>query len=138
RGQGEVVVSGATEPDTYVLDAAGPTVLSTRTGHQEYAVVAGPDGDRQVRLTDSDVAEPVLDETEAAAVARLALAVQEHHHGIPQDVEWVYDTDSLWLVQARPITTLTDSPPQPETADSDRSSVLLRGLAAAPGTATGA
>lgn len=24
RGQGEVVVSGATEPDTYTLDAEGP------------------------------------------------------------------------------------------------------------------
>ncbi|WP_040836138.1 phosphoenolpyruvate synthase [Nocardia brevicatena] len=138
RGQGEVVVSGATEPDTYLLDATGPTLVTTRRGHQEYAITAGPDGDRRVRLTGTDTTNPVLSETEAVAVARLALAVQEHHSGTPQDVEWVFDTDTLWLVQARPITTLADTPPQHEDAGPIRSDVLVRGLAAAPGVATGA
>ncbi|WP_040790578.1 phosphoenolpyruvate synthase [Nocardia paucivorans] len=137
RGQGEVVVSGATEPDTYLLDAAGPTLLRTRRGHQEYAITAGPDGDRQVQLTDADTTDPVLSEAEAVAVARLALAVQEHHSGTPQDVEWVFDEDTLWLVQARPVTTLADAPAPHEDTGPTRSEVLVRGLAAAPGMATG-
>ncbi|WP_433663200.1 phosphoenolpyruvate synthase [Nocardia sp. CA-128927] len=135
RGQGEVVVSGATEPDTYLFDATGPTLLESRRGHQSFEIVAGPDGDRQVELAGTDT--PVLDEAQATAVARLALAVQQHHGGKPQDVEWTFDDETLWLVQARPITMLPDSPGEQHAAGSP-SRILVRGLAAAPGQATGA
>ncbi|MET8651586.1 phosphoenolpyruvate synthase [Nocardia aurea] len=137
RGQGEVVVSGATEPDTYIFDTEGPTRLDARTGHQSYAIVAGPDGDRQISLSDAETATPVLSEEQATAVAELALAVQKHHDGIPQDVEWVFDEDTLWLVQARPITTLHDEPTRSPIAGPVPTRVLVRGLAGAPGIASG-
>jgi pyruvate,water dikinase len=137
RGQGEVVVSGATEPDTYILDADGPTLLETRSGHQSFAIVAGPDGDRRVELTAAEADAPVLDEQQAVEVARLALTVQKHH-GSPQDVEWAFDEDTLWLVQARPITMLPDYPARSSMAGPVPQRVLVRGLAAAPGRASGA
>ena len=50
-GQGEVVVSGAVEPDTYVVDRRGPSVTSARIGTQAHQIVRGPDGkDRTVAL----------------------------------------------------------------------------------------
>ncbi|MBH0781066.1 phosphoenolpyruvate synthase [Nocardia bovistercoris] len=134
RGQGEVVVSGAAEPDTYLLDATGPTLLDTRLGRQRFAITDGPEGDRTVELSAEQTATAVLDEKEATAVARLALDVQRHHGGIPQDVEWAIDAQGgVWLVQARPITTLHEPSPTPAAAGQ----VLARGLAAAPGRATG-
>jgi pyruvate,water dikinase len=39
-------------------------------------------------------------------VAYLARHLENRFHGIPQDIEWSYDGDTLWLLQARPITTL--------------------------------
>ncbi|NJR40101.1 MAG: pyruvate phosphate dikinase PEP/pyruvate-binding protein [Leptolyngbyaceae cyanobacterium CSU_1_4] len=39
-------------------------------------------------------------------VAYLARHLEEHHHGIPQDLEWSYDGQQLWVLQSRPITTL--------------------------------
>ncbi|QBS45350.1 phosphoenolpyruvate synthase [Nocardia sp. CS682] len=135
RGQGEVVVSGATEPDTYLFDAAGPTLLESRRGRQSFEIVAGADGDRKVDLTGTDT--PVLAEAQALAVARLALAVQRHHGGTPQDVEWTFDDETLWLVQARPITMLPDNPVEQHSA-APASRILVRGLAAAPGRASGA
>ncbi|AHH97003.1 phosphoenolpyruvate synthase [Kutzneria viridogrisea] len=124
-GLGEVVVSGAVEPDTYVLDKNGPRLLDTRTGRQRFKIVRGPSGhDLRVDLSPEEGAEQVLTEDEAIAVARLA-AEAERHYGCPQDVEWAIAEGRTWLVQARPITTLTDG------------GVLARGLAASPGTATG-
>ncbi|RDI68271.1 phosphoenolpyruvate synthase [Nocardia pseudobrasiliensis] len=133
HGQGEVVVSGAITPDTYVLSAAGPTIIATHPGNQTYAIVAGADGDQRVQLPVPQVDSTVLTDSQVLAVARLALQVQQHHGDRPQDVEWAFDDADLWLVQARPITTLHD---EPQTTAAD--TVLLRGLAAAPGTATGA
>ncbi|MGY2124230.1 phosphoenolpyruvate synthase [Nocardia gipuzkoensis] len=138
RGQGEVVVSGATEPDTYMLDAKGPTLIAARAGHQSFAIVPGADGDQRIQLSDDEAAAQVLSEDEAVSVARTALQVQQLHGGRPQDVEWAFDDHQLWLVQARPITTLaghtTAKPPIREPAQAQ---VLLRGLAAAPGRASG-
>ncbi|MGV9330618.1 phosphoenolpyruvate synthase [Nocardia sp. NPDC003726] len=139
RGQGEVVVSGATEPDTYMLDAKGPTLIAARAGHQEYAIVPGPDGDQRIRLSDDQAAGQVLSEDEAMSVTRTALQVQQLHGGRPQDVEWAFDDERLWLVQARPITTLAARPEgKPEARAAATAEVLLRGLAAAPGRASGA
>jgi pyruvate,water dikinase len=39
-------------------------------------------------------------------VAYLARHLEIRFHGIPQDIEWSYDGQQLWLLQARPITTL--------------------------------
>jgi phosphoenolpyruvate synthase/pyruvate phosphate dikinase/glycerol-3-phosphate acyltransferase PlsY len=39
-------------------------------------------------------------------VAFLTRHIEKHYHGIPQDIEWTYDGEKLWLLQSRPITTL--------------------------------
>ncbi len=39
-------------------------------------------------------------------VAQIAREIEDINHGIPQDIEWTYDGQQLWLLQARPITTL--------------------------------
>jgi pyruvate,water dikinase len=39
-------------------------------------------------------------------VAYLAYRIEKRNHGIPQDIEWSYDSQTLWVLQARPITTL--------------------------------
>jgi pyruvate,water dikinase len=48
--------------------------------------------------------EAVLSAVDLAALHRLALAV-ETACGAPQDIEWAFDGDRLFLLQARPITT---------------------------------
>lgn len=39
-------------------------------------------------------------------VAYLARQLETRFHGIPQDIEWTYDGEKLWLLQSRPITTM--------------------------------
>jgi pyruvate,water dikinase len=133
-GQGEVVVSGAVEPDTYVLSKEGPTVLHTRVGSKSHKIVRGPDGhDLVVTLDPASASMRVLDDAEVVALARLGLAIEDHY-GEPQDVEWAITDGKTYFVQSRPITTLPasgdESPPAP--------GILVRGLAASPGTASGA
>ncbi|NKY88529.1 phosphoenolpyruvate synthase [Nocardia veterana] len=135
RGQGEVVVSGAVEPDTYIFTADGPTLIESRRGAQSFAIMAGEDGDRRVDLPEDVAHRPVLSTAEATAVARLALEVQRHY-GRPQDVEWAFDEHRLWLVQSRPITTLPDESPTP-VPEAAAGAVVLQGLPAAPGRARG-
>lgn len=39
-------------------------------------------------------------------VAFLARHLESRYHGMPQDVEWSYDGQTLWVLQTRPVTTL--------------------------------
>ncbi|MEH1959596.1 MAG: glycerol-3-phosphate acyltransferase [Nostoc sp.] len=39
-------------------------------------------------------------------VAYLAHRLEKRYYGTPQDIEWSYDGQTLWVLQARPITTL--------------------------------
>jgi pyruvate,water dikinase len=136
-GQGEVVVSGRVEPDTYVVDKATFALLDSRIGFKPIKIVRGADGhDSTLTLDRSEAESRVLDGVALRRVAELAMAV-ERLHNCPQDVEWAVASGTVWLVQARPITTLgltSDGTRSPQTVNAD---VLVRGLPAAPGTASG-
>ncbi len=133
-GQGEVVVSGEVEPDTYVVDKDGPHVRSVRVGVQESKIVRGPDGeDLRVALTPEEARQRVLSDEEILDLARLGLAV-EAHYGTPQDMEWAIARATTYLVQSRPITATGGA----DTRSPELGQVLIQGLPASAGRATGA
>ena len=135
-GQGEVVVSGEVEPDTYVLSKTGPTLQHVRIGTKDFKLVRGPDGkDQHVDLTPDEASRRVLDDDEVLALARLGLAT-EAHYGSPQDTEWAIAEGHQYLVQSRPITTLDQQRATGPVSQADRP--LVQGLAASAGRASGA
>lgn len=139
-GLGEVVVGGAVEPDTYTVRREPLAVISARIGHKTHEIVRGPDGaDLRVDFDSEEGARRVLTDVEVLAVAKLGLRA-EAHYGCPQDLEWCFNAaNELYLVQSRPITTLTDP------SDATRQAVspvevgieLVSGLGAAPGRMSG-
>lgn len=107
QGLGSALVDGLTEGDTYHVDRQG-TVAAIATGRQRCAHRGAPAGGVQpVALPPSE--EPLLDEPEVQAIARLARQVAREA-GRPQDIEWASADGRLWLLQARPITTLAGQP----------------------------
>ncbi|MGN0042671.1 phosphoenolpyruvate synthase [Rhodococcus sp. (in: high G+C Gram-positive bacteria)] len=140
-GLGEVVVGGQVEPDTYVVAKDGLQVLDVHLGHQEFEIASTEKGDSRVAV-DPARAVQVLDDDQIDRVARLAVGV-EQHYGRPQDLEFAFAEGDLWIVQARPITTLGGQGtgrPNGSTAgpSGDRDAApLLTGLGAGPGSATG-
>lgn len=131
-GLGEVIVSGMVEPDTYLVSKEPLRLASVRVGHQSVKIERGADGaDAEITLTPDQGAERVLTDEEILEIARLGLAVEEHY-GSPQDIEWARAEGKTWLVQSRPITTL-----HPHDAEVPTGKVLVRGLAASIGHASG-
>ena len=130
-GLGEVVVSGQVEPDTYVLSKEGPAVLSVRVGDKLHKLVRNPKGGTErVELAGSERHARVLSDAELLQLATMGVRI-EQHYGQPQDIEWAYSDGNLYIVQSRPITTLPDQERQKS------GEVLLTGLGASPGLASG-
>jgi pyruvate, water dikinase len=136
-GLGEVVVSGAVEPDTYVVGKEGPRLVSVRVGRQTHKLVSGPGGTvRRVDLAPDEADARVLTDDEVLELARLGTKV-EQHYGEPQDIEWAIVDGQVHLLQARPITTLQPTADDAADGGATSSRPLLQGLAASKGSASG-
>ncbi|MEW9549410.1 PEP/pyruvate-binding domain-containing protein [Nonomuraea sp. NPDC050783] len=105
-GLGEAVVSGAVNPDRFVVH--GGRILERRAGDKRLAIRPLPGGGTE-RL-DTAHEGLCLTDAEVLRLAELGRRVEDHY-GAPQDTEWAIDGDGgLWLTQARPITTLYPLP----------------------------
>ncbi|MGH3901918.1 MAG: PEP/pyruvate-binding domain-containing protein [Pseudonocardiaceae bacterium] len=112
-GLGEAVVSGAVNPDHFVIDAAG-VVLERRLGDKRVAVRSLPGGGTEQVTQPADADQPCLSDGQIRDLTTLGQRVQTHY-GAPQDIEWAVDgAGKLWLTQARPITTLYPLPASPD------------------------
>lgn len=79
-GLGDRVVSGEVTPDWYTLDRSG-TVRKARV-----------------------VGKRVMGDDELAELVRLGLRVADLNGNCPQDIEWAWDDDQVYLLQSRPVT----------------------------------
>ncbi|MGH3935527.1 MAG: PEP/pyruvate-binding domain-containing protein, partial [Pseudonocardiaceae bacterium] len=108
-GLGEAVVSGVVNPDHFVADGAG-TVLQRRLGDKRVSVRSLAGGGTEQVTRPAGTEQPCLSDEQIRDLTALGQRVQEHY-GAPQDIEWALDdAGSLWLTQARPITTLYPLP----------------------------
>jgi pyruvate,water dikinase len=141
-GQGEVVVGGLVEPDTYTLSRSPLEIRDVRIGMKSQKVIPGAGGDQTVMLSAEEGSARVLTDDQVLAVAQLVLDAEDHF-GCPQDLEWCFEADGLvHVVQTRPITTLpASSAPATDTESATETrphETLATGLGASPGIASGA
>jgi rifampicin phosphotransferase len=112
-GLGEAVVSGAVNPDHFVVDASG-TILERRLGDKRVAVRSLPGGGTEQVALPANAEQACLSDVQIRDLTGVGQRVQEHY-GAPQDIEWAVDAaGALWLTQARPITTLYPLPTPPD------------------------
>lgn len=98
------IVSGRVTPETYRV------LVSANTGSPEVSSSKAdetlPDWALPEAVTLPITGEGNLPPRLIQQVAYLTRQLENRYHGIPQDVEWSFDGQTLWVLQARPITTL--------------------------------
>ena len=105
-GLGEALVSGLVTPDTYRVDKRTRTIIERRIAEKEIAIWARPDGGTEQRpLPPEQRRAPVLTDEEILVLADLGCRI-EAHYGRPQDIEWAIAAGRMYILQARPITSL--------------------------------
>ncbi|WP_324643977.1 PEP/pyruvate-binding domain-containing protein [Pseudarthrobacter sp. LT1] len=109
-GLGEAVVSGAVNPDHFVVDALTGRVLERKPGDKAVEIRPVAGGGTEIRQVQGAQGTACLPDSQVVGLMRLGLQAQGHF-GSPQDIEWAVDgADGLWLTQSRPITTLYPVP----------------------------
>jgi pyruvate,water dikinase len=85
KGLGEALVSGRITPDEYRVDRASGSIAARPSGET-----------------------PVLPDTAIRELCAIAQRI-EAHFGAPQDIEWCWAQGRFSILQARPITTLSQT-----------------------------
>ncbi len=98
------LVDGAVEPDRWRVDRATGGIVSHAAATRDQKTAGSKTGIELVDLHPSERTRPPLAEEDVGAVFSLAMAA-EALFGRPQDVEWTFSGDRLYLLQSRPITT---------------------------------
>ncbi|OFX25114.1 MAG: pyruvate, water dikinase, partial [Anaeromyxobacter sp. RBG_16_69_14] len=135
-GLPQAVVDGGAPCDTFRLTRSEhPTLLETRVAPKREQLACFPEeGIQRVPLPAELASVPSLHESQAVAVASLALRL-ERHYGGPQDIEWAIDERGrLYLLQCRPLHRAAATERAISIAEAP---LVAGGVTASPGAAAG-
>jgi pyruvate, water dikinase len=144
-GLGEAIVGGEVTPDHYVVDGATLKVVHKQISEQKVRLVrAEGGGNRREEIPADERKIQKLPDHRLHRLVSLARVIESHYRR-PMDVEWCGDASAIYIVQARPVTTIpTSTVPgtghdgAPADSGSGDEKPILRGFGASPGIATGA
>jgi pyruvate, water dikinase len=141
-GLGESVVSGAVNPDDFVVDKRTMKIASRRIAKKTIQYIRDPNTGKTVHLDVPDDKQKVtcLNDEEIMKLAELGKLI-ERHYGKPMDIEWAIDKDlsfpkNMFLVQARPETVWSAKPMETSTTgieerrSGEELKVVVKGLSA--------
>lgn len=104
-GIGESVVGGEAVTDSWVVNMAKREIVERRVSEKEYYVVPVEHGVKTRPLPAEYRAIPCLSDEQILAIAEMTKKI-EREFQTPQDVEWAYAEGKLYILQARPQTTI--------------------------------
>ena len=106
-GLGEAIVSGSVTPDSYVVEKIPRRVIDKNISTQERGLFRVETGGNEWRTIDEPKASSqVLGEKQIFDLSEIIVGI-ENHYGFPCDIEWAYEKGKFYIVQSRPITTLS-------------------------------
>ncbi len=127
-GLGEAIVSGQITPDSYVVEKAPRRIIDKNISVQErglYRLIrtnkrivrnengsvssSGGSGNEWRDVPSSEGEKQKLSDEEILKLSELILKI-EKHYGFPCDIEWAREAGKFYIVQSRPITTLSQKP----------------------------
>ncbi len=105
-GLGEAIVSGLITPDSYVVNKQEFKILDINVNEQTKALYKKANGGNKWKELAEKGKKQVLNEKEIIELSKLIVKI-ENHYGFPCDIEWVQEKGKFYIVQSRPITTIS-------------------------------
>ncbi|MBU0662755.1 phosphoenolpyruvate synthase [Candidatus Micrarchaeota archaeon] len=145
-GLGEVVVSGALTPDTYVVDKKNFSVIEKKMSEQSWMLLRSGRGSKKTDVEFAKRKRQKVADDNIVKIAKLGVRI-ENHYGAPQDIEWAIEGKNIYIVQSRAITTLKKKSGADEKRGKDErvrgkalakgGKEIVSGLCASPGIVSG-
>ncbi|MBN1786728.1 MAG: phosphoenolpyruvate protein kinase, partial [Candidatus Methanofastidiosa archaeon] len=104
-GLGESIVSGMVSPDRFIYDPVKREIIERRTSSKRRGIFLSSEKSNAVDI--EDCLQNILSLTDEQIKELVVLGKRvEDYMESPQDIEWSIEGERIFLLQARPITTL--------------------------------
>jgi pyruvate,water dikinase len=104
-GLGEAIVSGMVTPDSYEISKTDCSIRDLSVSKQAVKVSQARTGTKISDVFEEDQSKQKLNLTRIKELGRVCKKIEKHYSS-PQDIEWCYKNNNLYILQSRPITTL--------------------------------
>lgn len=105
-GLGEAIVSGQLTPDTYVTAKSSQQIISINIAPQTQALVKTSTGNNWQNLPAPQQNTQKLSESQILQLSEIIIQIEKRFQ-YPCDIEWALQNNQFYILQARPITTLS-------------------------------
>ncbi len=106
-GLGEAIVSGQITPDSYVVQKEPREIIDIDIATQERKLVRKETGGSEwAAISENEMGKQVLNDEQIKELSTIILEI-EKHYAFPCDIEWAFENGIFYIVQSRPITTLS-------------------------------
>jgi pyruvate,water dikinase len=105
-GLGEIVVSGSITPDRYSVDKETFMITDKDIATQTWKIVKVKGKNEEVPVAKDLQNLQKLPNVKIIELAKICKSIEDHYNA-PQDLEWAYYENKIYIVQSRPITTLS-------------------------------
>lgn len=106
-GLNEGLVNGTIEPDRWIFDRASKNLISHSPAQRNTYMRPDSQGVHVERLPEKLSKHPPLSDPEAATIFKTVLKAETYFNR-PQDMEWTIRNNDVYILQSRPITTVSD------------------------------
>jgi pyruvate,water dikinase len=132
-GLGEYIVQGVITPDQFIIDKSNWQIKQKNTVFQDKQLIKNINETHEVDVPKYKQNKIKITDETAIKIAKIGQKLH-NHYGKAQDIEFAIDKDKFYVVQTRPITTLSNiSTKKFEITETP----ILQGEAASPGFASG-
>ncbi len=136
-GLGEYIVGGKVTPDHYEVDKRSLTILKKQVSPQHIKLIKKGKKNKEVVLSKKEGSTQKLSDNEIVHLAMIVRDIEKHYY-FPQDTEWAIEKGNIYIVQARPITTLNNKTEDKNMEElNNKLRPIVTGAPASPGIASG-
>jgi len=139
-GLGEYIVQGKVTPDHFEVSKKEMLITQKDIADQKVMYKKVGNGNREVPVPKNIANKQKISDKEILELANLGKQLEKHYY-FPQDIEWAIEKGKIYIVQTRPITTISNKKPEQSKAISHVSDrvlpLLLQGEPASPGIVSG-
>ncbi|OGK14648.1 hypothetical protein A3C98_03870 [Candidatus Roizmanbacteria bacterium RIFCSPHIGHO2_02_FULL_37_15] len=141
-GLGEYIVGGKVTPDHYEVEKRSFIILKKEIKEQRIELKKSGGSNKEFHLSKSIGSKQKVNDEEIIKIALLVKDI-ENHYFFPQDIEWAIEDDRVYIVQSRPITTISNQSKSEKLISDNRGQTaenrqpILTGSPASPGIGIG-
>ena len=108
HGFNQGLVDGSIEPDRWILERSNGRIIKHESARRESYATAANHGMRYAPLPPHLAESPPLNPTQVNELFDWAMKLEKHQKH-PQDIEWTIKDGRVFLLQTRPVSTLSEN-----------------------------